>query len=161
MVLSGTYYWGHFHCDFNSYWGIHLSLLSMQNRGGCCYAPPPPPEHISILNHSKLHSCISCIKCRTILKFCSEHGSITDNRQHNRNYNHIARLYRETFPMFGNHEIMGVLCNIGYPSETQLKLKTHEISFGITWVSLLQSLWNFAQSTEIGLLHQMLWTNEI
>ena len=65
----------------------------------------------------------------------------------------------------------GVLCKIGYPSETHLKLKSREIS-SITSVSIVQSVWNFAQSTAVTLscsvqnfkaisqLHE-LWANEI
>ena len=74
----------------------------------------------------------------------------------------------------------GALCNIGYPSEIHLKLKSHEISLAhyscfswpITLIGQL-SVWNFAQSTAvslpcsvqnfkpIGQLKRVLWRNEI
>ena len=46
----------------------------------------------------------------------------------------------------------GVLCNIGYPSENPLKLKSCEISFvHDTYLSIIQSFRNFAQSTAVSL----------
>ena len=64
-------------------------------------------------------------------------------------------------------------CNIGYLSKTHLKPKSRKISFLITYFSLTQWFWNFAQSTAVTLLCSvqnfktietlkwMLWTNEI
>ena len=63
----------------------------------------------------------------------------------------------------------GVLCKIGYPSETDLKPKSHEK----TPISIIWSTWNFAQCMAVSLpcsvqnsktiwqLRLMSWTNEI
>ena len=44
----------------------------------------------------------------------------------------------------------GSCCNIRYPSETHLKLKSREISIAHNYL-IINSFWNFAQSTEIPL----------
>ena len=66
-----------------------------------------------------------------------------------------------------------VLCNIGYPSETHLKPKSHEISFAHNLWSIIRSFWNSAESTvailpcfvqnfkTITQQKRMLWTNEV
>ena len=61
--------------------------------------------------------------------------------------------------------VLGALCNIGYPSEIHLKLKSCEISFShnscFSWpiaASLSCSVQNFKST---GQLNRMLWTNEI
>ena len=44
-----------------------------------------------------------------------------------------------------------VLCNVGYPSETHLKLNLAKSCSSITSVSVVQSLWNVAKSTLVSL----------
>ena len=45
-----------------------------------------------------------------------------------------------------SHCKSGVLCNMGYPSQTHLKLKSRP---SITSILIIQLVWNFAQSTAL------------
>ena len=71
---------------------------------------------------------------------------------------------------WSHHECLktaGTFCNIGYPPETHLKLKS---SLPITYFAAAWSFWEFAQSSTVTLicsvfkaieqLKRMLWTNE-
>ena len=56
-----------------------------------------------------------------------------------------ARYGSHLYPLKKQYWKAGVLCNVGYPSETHLKLKSRGISFAHNLFPSYKSLRNFAQ----------------